>query len=607
MAKDKEDELLVDRSTRQNDLTLDRQKDPQADLRTTPWQFVVSMPQPDTHLFHVQLTVDRWQGDYLEVRLPVWTPGSYLVREYAKHLQDFQAADRQGKPLAWQKLEKNRWRIESSDRIAISYKIFANELTVRTNHLDRTHGYFNGAATFLFVQGYAQQPSIVKIVPPHPDWAVATALPPVAGEPYTYYAADFDTLVDSPFEVGIHKQYDFTVLGKPHSLVIWGEGNPDPQRIIQDTTAIITAEAELFGGLPYDRYMFLLHLSASGNGGLEHKNCCCLNYQRLGFRQDRYLRFLNLVAHEFFHTWNVKRIRPKALETFDYDRESYTPSLWFCEGTTSYYDLLVPLRAGIYDAKHFLKLMSDNITRLQTTYGRHVQPLSESSLDAWIKLYRPDANSTNNQISYYLKGELVSMLLDLAIRQQTQNRASLDDVMRLMWERFGKDEIGFAEAELQEAIASVAGTNLQPFWQAYLHDTQELDYNFYLEPFGLEVQPAPTQDLPPYTGMILKPGNGISTVKSVESNSPAQLAGIDPGDELLAINGVRVATDTLNDRLRQFEPGTSIELTLFKQDLVYQTNLELQAPVSDRYNLIPVTKPSARQSENLQAWLGVSL
>jgi predicted metalloprotease with PDZ domain len=349
-------------------------------------------------------------------------------------------------------------------------------------------------------------------VPPHPDWSIATVLPLVTGEPHTYYAADFDTLVDSPFEIGIHKQYDFTVLGKPHSLIVWGKGNPEPQRIIQDTTAIITAEADLFGGLPYDRYMFLLHLSASGNGGLEHKNCCCLNYPRLGFRQDHYLRFLNLVAHEFFHTWNVKRIRPSALENFDYDRESYTPSLWFCEGTTSYYDLLIPLRAKIYDVKHFLKLMSDNITRLQTTYGRHVQPLSESSLDAWIKLYRPDANSTNNQISYYLKGELVSMLLDLEIRQQTQNRASLDNVMRLMWERFGKDEIGFTETALQETIASVAGSDLQSFWQAYLHGTQELDYNFYLEPFGLEVQPSSTQDLPPYTGMTLKHGNGISAV-----------------------------------------------------------------------------------------------
>jgi predicted metalloprotease with PDZ domain len=598
MAKDREDEFLIER-LQLNELN--------AELQTAPWQFVVSMPQPDTHLFHIQFTIENWQEDFLEVCLPVWTPGSYLVREYAKHLQDFQVCDRASNPLTWQKLGKNQWRIAGSDCIQISYKIFANELTVRTNHLDRTHGYFNGAATFLFVRDREQQPLTVKIVLPHQDWKVATALPAVAGQPNTYYAADFDTLVDSPFEVGIHSHHTFTVLGKPHDLVIWGEGNPEPQDIIKDTTAIIEAEAEVFGGLPYDRYLFLLHLSPGANGGLEHKNCCSLIYQRLGFRQDSYLRFLNLVAHEFFHTWNVKRIRPKALETFDYERENYTTSLWFSEGTTSYYDLLIPLRAGIYGVKHFLKLMSDNITRLQTTYGRHVQSLSESSLDTWIKLYRPDANTPNNQISYYLKGELVSMLLDLAIRKHTQNHASLDNVMRLMWEQFGKDEIGFTEEDLYGVIASVAGNDLRSFFQAYLYGTEELDYNLYLEPFGLEVQPSPTQDLPPYTGMALKPGNGtgtIATVRVVEANSPAQLAGVDPGDELLAINDIRITAESYSDRLKQFTLGESIELTLFKQDQLYKTSLVPQPPVSDRYNLVAITNPSPAQAENLRAWLG---
>jgi predicted metalloprotease with PDZ domain len=598
MAKDREDEFLIER-LQPNELN--------AEPQTAPWQFVVSMPQPDTHLFHIQFTIENWQADYLEVCLPVWTPGSYLVREYAKHLQDFQVCDRASNPLAWQKLGKNQWRITGSDCIQISYKIFANELTVRTNHLDRTHGYFNGAATFLFVRDRQQQPLTVKIVLPHQDWKVATALPAVSGQPHTYYAADFDTLVDSPFEIGLHSHHEFTVLGKPHDLAIWGDGNPEPERIIKDTTAIIEAEAQLFGGLPYDRYLFLLHLSPGANGGLEHKNCCSLIYQRLGFRQDSYLRFLNLVAHEFFHTWNVKRIKPKALETFDYERENYTTSLWFSEGTTSYYDLLIPLRAGIYGVKHFLKLMSDNITRLQTTYGRHVQSLSESSLDTWIKLYRPDANTPNNQISYYLKGELVSMLLDLEIRRQTQNRASLDNVMRLMWQQFGKDEIGFTEEDLYGAIALVAGSDLRSFFQSYLYGTEELDYNFYLEPFGLEVQPSPTQDLPPYTGMALKPGNGtatIATVRVVEANSPAQLAGVDPGDELLAINDIRVTAENYSDRLKQFTLEESIELTLFKQDQIYKTSLVPQPPVSDRYNLVAITNPSPAQIENLRAWLG---
>jgi predicted metalloprotease with PDZ domain len=261
------------------------------------------------------------------------------------------------------------------------------------------------------------------------------------------------------FTIGSNLRY----WGKPHQFVVWGEGNADVHKIIQDTAAVIEEEANIFGGgLPYDRYMFLLHLSASGYGGLEHKDCCSLNYPRFGFRKEKYLRFINLVAHEFFHTWNVKRLRPKELETFDYDQENYTPSLWFSEGVTSYYDQLIPLRVRIYDAKHFFKLIGDSITRLQTTPGRQVQSLRESSLDTWIKLYRPEPHSPNTQISYYLKGELVAMLLDLLIRHKFQNRRSLDDVMRSLWQKFGKSEVGFTEPELFAEIEAIAGESFNP-------------------------------------------------------------------------------------------------------------------------------------------------
>ncbi|CAN1209736.1 M61 family metallopeptidase [Tumidithrix helvetica PCC 7403] len=566
------------------------------------------MPQPATHLLHIRFTVESWQAEFLDVHLPVWSPGSYLVREYAKHLQEFTAQDDRGKPLAWQKISKNHWQIQrhpESESIQISYKIFANDLTVRTNHVDSTHSYFNGGATFMFVPQHEQHPLTVEIELPKPEWAIATALPAVEGKPNTFYAADFDTLVDSPFEIGIHTRHEFTVLGKPHTFVIWGEGNHDPKRIVQDTKILIETEAEIFGGLPYDRFLFLVHLSSGGFGGLEHKNCCTLNFNRFGFRKpDNYLRFVNLVAHEFFHTWNVKRLRPKALETFDYDRENYTPSLWFSEGTTSYYDQLVPLRAKIYDSKHFLKLLGDSITRLQTTYGRHVQSLHESSLDTWIKLYRPDANSPNTQISYYLKGELVSMLLDLLIRDKTNNQRSLDTVMQIMWQRFGKSEIGFLESELHEAIETVAGANLDEFWQSYLYGTKELDYNFYFEPFGLEVQAFATTEQLPYLGLTLKGANGVQSIKTVEANSPAYFAGISPGDELLAMNGIRVTAENLSDRLMDFAAGDRIELSLFQQDRLVHTQLTLQPTVGDRCVLTPLSHPSSSQIENLNAWLG---
>jgi predicted metalloprotease with PDZ domain len=569
--------------------------------------YLVAMSQPENHLFEVTLQLVGYPLPILDVKLPVWTPGSYLVREYAKNLQDF-TAFAGDQSLPWQKISKNHWQIEKNDvsELTVRYRVFANELSVRTNHLDATHGYFNGAAIFLRIPGWEHLPISVTVVPPYPKWQVITALPAVTEGENTFLAADFDTLVDSPFEIGRHQLYHFEVLGKPHELAIWGQGNFQPQRMIADFQKIIQVEAQMFGGLPYERYVFLLHLFSQAYGGLEHKNCCSLIYQRFGFRaQDKYERFLQLVAHEFFHLWNVKRIRPKALEIFDYDQENYTPSLWFCEGTTSYYDLLIPLRAGIYDAKSYLHHLSKEITRYEMTPGRKVQPLSESSFDAWIKLYRPDANSGNSQISYYLKGEMVSLLLDLLIRARHQNQRSLDDVMVKMWQQFGKAEIGYTPEQLQAVIEAVAGMDLGDFFHRYLDSTEDLPFNLYFEPFGLQL--VGEQEEEPYLGVRTNAENGREIIKFVEMGSPAQLAGIDAGDELLAINGIKLGIGQLSDRLKDFSASDSIEMTVFHQDELRSYTVSLAAPRLTKYQVKQVDNPSSMQQQNLAGWLDGSL
>ena len=573
-------------------------------------QYQVAMPQPESHLFEVTLQVTAWQGSVLDLKLPVWTPGSYLVREYAKHLQDFSATDGEGLFLKWCKQSKNHWQVDTANvaDIVVKYRIFANELTVRTNHLDATHGYFNGAALFFYLPGFEQQPIYVAIAPAKPDWRVTTALPGVEGQVNTFFAKDFDTLVDSPFEIGSHELFEFEVLGKSHELAIWGEGNYQVDSIIRDAKKIIQVEADLFGGLPYDRYVFLLHLSGSGYGGLEHKECCSLIYSRFGFRaKDKYKGFLQLLAHEFFHLWNIKRIRPKALESFDYERENYTPSLWFGEGTTSYYDLLIPYRAGIYDVKAYLKDLSKEITLLQTKPGRKVQPVSESSFDAWIKLYRRDANSDNSQISYYLKGEMVSLLLDLLIRERHRNKRSLDDVMRLLWEQFGRGEIGYTPEQLKQVIESVAGINLDDFFARYIDGTDELPFDQYLEPFGLRLKAEFEDDNPPHLGLTAKAENGRELVKFVEAGSPAQLAGVDAGDELLAIDGIRVTAEGLSDRLKDYQAGNTIQITVFHQDELRTLPVTLAPPHPNSYKLVALEKPSQVQEQNFTGWLGVKL
>ncbi|MDH6061364.1 M61 family metallopeptidase [Chrysosporum bergii ANA360D] len=569
--------------------------------------YLVAMPQPETHLFEVTLQLINYSSTTVDLKMPVWTPGSYLVREYAKNLQHF-GAFVGDKPLPWQKISKNHWRINTkgASELTVSYQIFANELTVRTNHLDTSHGYFNGAAMFFRIPGWESIPIQITVIPPYPNWRVTTSLPPIGDHVNSFSAADFDTLVDSPFEIGTHQSYYFEVLGKPHELAVWGEGNLESQRAIADIRKIVEVEAQMFGGLPYERYLFILHLLGQAYGGLEHKNCCSLIYQRFGFRtQDKYERFIQLVAHEFFHLWNVKRIRPKGLEVFDYDQENYTSCLWFCEGTTSYYDLLIPLRAGIYDAKSYLNHLSKEISRFLTTPGRKVQPLGDSSFDAWIKLYRPDANSNNSQMSYYLKGEMVSLLLDLLIRARSNNQRSLDDVMRQMWRKFGQAEIGYTPEQLQEVIESVAGVDLTDFLKRYINSTEELPFNHYLEPFGLHLVPEREEE--PYLGIKLKTEHGREVVKFVETDSPAQLAGIDAGDELLAIEGIRLTGHHLSDRLKDYQPQDTIEITVFHHDELRNYSVTLDTPRPTKFHILPLPNPDSEQQENGAGWLGAPI
>ncbi|MBF2016572.1 MAG: M61 family metallopeptidase [Rivularia sp. T60_A2020_040] len=572
---------------------------------TATISYQVAMPQPQTHLFEVTLHLQGYSSSTLDLKMPVWTPGSYLVREYAKHLQDFSAIS-DDKALIWRKISKNHWQVDTDNvsEITIKYRIFANELTVRTNHLDLTHGYFNGAALFFRIPGFEREPINITIQTPYPQWQVTTTLPAVEAQKNTFVAADFDTLVDSPFEIGCHQLYDFEVRSLPHQLAIWGKGNVQVEPMIEDIKKIIEVEAQIFGGLPYERYLFLLHLSAQSFGGLEHKNSCALIYKRFGFcDREKYERFMQLVAHEFFHLWNVKRIRPKELQVFDYDQENYTPSLWFCEGTTSYYDLLIPLRAGIYNVKSYLNNLSKEITAYETTPGRKVQPVSESSFDAWIKLYRQDANSKNSQISYYLKGEMISLLLDLLIRSRHNNQRSLDDVMLKLWQEFGKDEIGYTAAELKQVIESVAEIDLTDFFQRYIHGTEDLPFNEYLEPFGLKLVADTTDE--PFLGIKVTSENARESIKFVETDSPAQIAGIDAGDELLAIDGIKITATQLNERLKDYQPQDTIEITVFHQDELRNYQVTLAEPRANKYEVVPVKNPSVAQKEKFNQFLGL--
>ncbi|MEW5737740.1 MAG: PDZ domain-containing protein [Myxococcota bacterium] len=578
---------------------------------SAPIRYRVSMPRPHSHLFEVEASFPP-AGETLTVCLPVWTPGSYLVREYARHVQEFKVVDEAGFSVPFERADKRSFLIRAANKpVRCVYKVYANELTVRTSHLDGTHGYFNGATLFFYAEVLRRAEHRVT-VEPFADWRVSVALPMSGRE---YVARDYDELVDSPFEVGPHTPIPFTAAGVPHEVVLWGEPQLDEKKLVADFTRLIETEATMFGGLPMQRYVFIVHATDKGRGGLEHKASTVLLFPRSGFSSPKgWEDFLTLAAHEYFHLWNVKRVKPRRLVPFDYAQENYTQLLWWFEGCTSYYDNLVTRRAGLMTAPRYLTRLGESFTSLHTTPGRLVLPLVDASMIAWTKHYRPDENTPNTAVSYYLKGELVCALLDLTIRQATKDERSLDDVQRLLWKRFG-DESGVPEDGVEAAAQEVAGINLKPFFDRALRSVDELDLSV-LSHVGLEAKFRPRESTgdkggtpprnkgeknPGYLGVATK---GSSTIATVFDGSPAMQAGIYADDEVVALDGFKCDAGQLLSRCEDKRPGETVKLTLFRRDRLLEVPVVLGARPADAVWLARVENPTDAQKAAYQAWLG---
>ncbi len=577
--------------------------------------YFVSMPEPHTHLFHVEVEVRDPAGTRVDLVLPSWTPGSYLIREYARHVQDFEAragAD----PAPWRKVAKDCWRIETGGAAPVRarFRVYAHDLTVRTCHLDGSHGFFPPAALLPYVDGRRHEPLLVRVDPPR-GWRVFTgldALDPCPEGGHLFVAEDYDELADCPVECGPHRVLAFEVRGKPHRIVLWGRGNESQDRLVADVKRIVEAQAAFFGGLPYDDYTFIVHLAA-GRGGLEHRNSQVLLVDRFGFEpKSAYERFLALVSHEFFHVWNVKRLRPEPLGPFDYRAENYTRQLWTMEGVTTYYEKRFLLAAGIVAAERFLELLAEDVAALESQPGRLVQSLEQSSFDAWIKLYRPDENSSNSSISYYLKGGVVAALLDLEIRRLTSAERGLDDVVRHLVQAYPSSGPGFPEDEgylrAVEAVAGEHGGAFRAFFRRYVSGTDPLDYDAAFGAAGYRLlwsrKDAREGGPPAWLGITLRRDNGRTVVAATRTDGPACAAGIYPGDEIVALDGWRVDDQSLPRRLADRAPGDTVRLTLFRRDEMLETSIVLVEAPADDLALKPVDRPSPEQERVRRAWLG---
>jgi predicted metalloprotease with PDZ domain len=569
-------------------------------------EYVVDLADRNTHLYRVEARFP-WSGsgDFL-LRLPVWTPGSYLVREFERHLQEVHFTDGTGRPIPAGKLDKSTWSIEAGAATVVvaRYRVYAYDLTVRAAHLDDTHGFWNGACLFLYHPALVQLPQRVRVVAP--GWQVTVALPEVA--PATYEAVDYDELVDSPFECGMHEVVHFAAQGKPHRLAIWGEVPLARDRLTADLTKIIDAAATLFdGSVPYEEYAFLLHSTPGGYGGLEHRRSCTLSTTPFGFApQKKYEEFLELCSHEFFHLWNVKRIRPEVLGPFDYQREAYTRCLWVMEGVTSYYDRLLLVRAGLKKPRAYLTSLGEELGKLAQTPGRLRHSLEEASFDAWIKFYRPDENSANSSVSYYLKGGLVSLMLDLTIRARSEQGRSLDDVVRLLWRRYGARGIGFPEGEVQALCEEASGLSLRDFFDRYVRGTVELDLAPLLRSVGLVLE-AGRGDGVPWLGITTRAASGAAIVSASLAGGPAEAAGLYANDELVALDGFRLEAADLKARLRARRPGDKVQLTVFRRDQLRSIEVTLAERPADEIEIKAAPDPTAAEGAAFQRWLGAPL
>jgi len=579
--------------------------------------FTVSMSKPWTHLLEVEMRIGLPANlnvpNETNLIMPVWTPGSYLVREFERHVQDFAPVDGNGNALVWSKVDKNTWRVTTRGARAwkVTYRVYANELTVRTNDLNSDHAFWNNAALLMYPEGGIGKPSTLRVVPAN-NWKVATGLPPVSGQPNTFRAENFDILYDSPVEVSNFRQIDFEVRGVPHRIVIDGEGNYDPERMRADVKKIVETEAAMMGVIPYHDYTFLLHLRSTGGGGIEHLNSTSLGYRRFSFGTERgWHGFHSLVAHEFFHLWNVKRIRPDALGPFDYTKENYTRSLWVAEGITDYYGNLTVRRAGLTSEAAYLDALARRIQDFQDTPGRLQMSAEDASFNSWIKEYRPDENSVNTQISYYDKGELLGLLLDLEIRRRSNNTKSLDDVMRTLYAQFFEKGRNYTPADFQRVCESAAGGSMEEFFARYVRGREELPYNQFFAAAGLRLEQAgvavgesnSTAPVKGYLGADFDARTDMILIESVRVGTPAYEQGLNAKDQILALNGARVNKDQFEAMVAAKRPGEIIHLTLFRNDDLRTFDIKLGGHVDEPYKLVQLPSATEQQKQTYQAWL----
>lgn len=580
----------------------------------------VEIRNPQTQLLNVTTQALYLEDEpWIDLELPVWRPGKYLILDKAGLVQDESATDETGTPLPIRKISKNVWRIDrsksSGTEVWFSYRMYADSLGDRTLYLDEEHAFLSGSAVFMNYMPRRNEPVGVMINAPA-GWQVATGLEQIDSGQTLWVAPNYDILVDSPIEVGIHQKVTFKVQDKLHEVIVWGDVLVEFDTLRWDLSVIVEECATIWGDLPYDRYVFLIHAAPGLGGGTEHWNSTIMQVgpEALSDPNQYETRFLPLVAHEFFHTWNVKRLRPAGLVPYDYSKENYTSLLWVSEGTTSYFEEILLVRNGLMTVETALDNWSSAIHHLFEMPGDKVQSLAESSFDSWIKFNQRHAHSSNVSVNFYHKGALVSLALDLEIRRLTNGANHLESVLRQLYQEYPLEKGGFSESDFKEKLLSVAPYDWDGFWNRYIDGHERIPFEVLLRTIGLELVFLPNdhvQDPMPfqnnqsnfprsaYWGLNM---SGV-TVRSVMSDGPCFHAGVHPGDEILAIDGKRFHSGDLEDEDRGWKPGQSVDLTYFRGERLRTQTIRLGSQLDGVWNVRQSQCANQEQKEEFESLL----
>jgi predicted metalloprotease with PDZ domain len=575
------------------------------------------MPNPKTHFFEVKLELSEFRNSVrdpkiLSVKMPVWTPGSYLVREFSRNIPELQAKLVDfGRQAKTNKVSKNEWTVETegSSKIEIYYRVYAFEFSVNTSYLDHLHAVINGASVFVYVEGLQKDEGILEVVP-FTNWnQVSTGLDRTRGsQEFEYSFPNFDILLDSPIEVGNQKVHQFFVNGITYDVSIFCLTEFDQRVFVSDIQKIVETTEKVFQDIPYKRYVFLVDLMNDNSfGGLEHLNSthCIAQVLRLE-PSSEYYEMLSLFSHEFFHAWNVKRMRPKGLGPFDYTKETYTKSLWIAEGITSYYDDLLIRRAGIFNVAEYLGAFSNNLSQMKSLPGSRWQSAQEASFDSWIKHYRPNENSPNVIFSYYTQGSVIGWMLDMEIRKSTRLAKNLDDVMRKTYhESYLAEGRGYTDEEFEENCAQVAGSdNVRTIFSERVIGRTDVDYDKYLGYAGLKLTPKNQEKDLSFLGVRLRDEAGRALVATVLSSSAAEIAGLSANDEILGVNGIRMDKAKLEYYLPNRKPGETVSLSASRQGALIQLEAPLSSKPALEYRISKKENATEEERKLFRDWLG---